>query len=168
MMHAQTRHPRLLMLWAGLLMIAISSVPAARAVTPGEMLADRGLEARARGLSQLLRCVVCQNQSIDDSSAPLARDLRVLVRERLSGGDSDAQVLGFIVARYGNFVLLKPPLQANTLLLWLGPAILLLTAAGAFFLYLRNRERQFEDQLTLPLTAQEQKRLARLLKGPAS
>ena len=101
--------------------LLILAAPGARAVTPGETLADLALEARARDISQLIRCVVCQNQSIDDSSAPLAHDLRVLVRDRLSAGDSDAEALAFIVLRYGNFVLLKPPVQSNTLLLWFGP-----------------------------------------------
>src|SRR5580704_6723914 len=92
-----------------------------RAVESNEVLADPGLEARARNLSRELRCLVCQNQSIDDSDAPLAHDLRVIVRERLKAGDTDSQAIGFIVARYGNFVLLKPPLQINTLALWFGP-----------------------------------------------
>ncbi|HRX04273.1 MAG TPA: cytochrome c-type biogenesis protein CcmH, partial [Anaerolineae bacterium] len=90
---------------------------------PDEVLADPALEARARTLSQDLRCLVCQNQSIDDSNAPLARDLRIIVRERLSAGDTDKQVIDYLVTRYGNYVLLKPPLQADTLLLWIGPAI---------------------------------------------
>ena len=137
----------------------------ARAVTPDEMLTDPRLEARARTLSQTLRCVVCQNQSIDDSAAPLARDLRVLVRERLQGGDSDEQALAFIVARYGNFVLLKPPFQWNTLLLWLGPALLLLLAITFFSAYLlRARQRLNESQDTLfPLSDDEKKRLDALL-----
>ena len=101
---------------------------AAHAVTPDEVLQDPKLEARARELSQILRCVVCQNQSIDDSNAPLAHDLRVLVRERLSAGDTDKQAIAYLVARYGNFVLLRPPVQANTLLLWLGPALFLAIA----------------------------------------
>ena len=103
---------------------------ASLAVTPDEMLRDPALEARARAISQDLRCVVCPNQSIDDSSAPLAKDLRVLVRDRLLAGDSDAQAHAFIVARYGNFVLLKPPVQPNTLLFWFAPALL---AAGVLF-----------------------------------
>lgn len=137
----------------------------ARAVTPNEMLADPRLEARARTLSQTLRCVVCQNQSIDDSAAPLARDLRVLVRERLQSGDSDKQALAFIVARYGNFVLLKPPLQWNTLMLWLGPALLLLLAVTFFGAYLlRARKRMSDSQHTLfPLSDDENRRLDALL-----
>ena len=101
-----------------------------QAVMPDEILADVRLEARARAISAGLRCLVCQNQSIDDSEAPLARDLRLLVRERLVGGDSDAEVRAFIVARYGDFVLLKPPLTWGTLLLWLAPFGILLGAAG--------------------------------------
>src|SRR5262245_39310993 len=97
----------------------------AHAVEPDEMLRDPQLEARARQLSQALRCLVCQNQSIDDSNAGLARDLRVLVRERLSAGDSDQAVLAFVAARYGDFVLLRPPLEAHTLLLWAAPLLML-------------------------------------------
>jgi len=106
-----------------------------RAVLPDEVLHDAALEVRARALSQELRCVVCQNQSIDDSNAPLARDLRVLLRERLQSGDSDRRAVDFIVARYGNFVLLKPPFQWNTLLLWIGPLVLLLIAGLGFGRY---------------------------------
>ncbi|MEQ1616426.1 MAG: cytochrome c-type biogenesis protein [Hyphomicrobiaceae bacterium] len=137
----------------------------ARAVTPDEMLADPGLEMRARAISQKLRCVVCQNQSIDDSTAPLARDLRVLVRDRLQGGDSDEQTLVFIVARYGNFVLLQPPLQVNTLLLWLGPALLLLLGATCFGVYLlraRRRLTETEEQ-HLQLSAADRMRLDAIL-----
>ena len=101
------------------------------AVQPDEILADAALEGRARALSKELRCMVCQNQSIDDSDAPLARDLRVLVRERLQAGDSDRQVIDFLVARYGEFVLLKPRFSLHTALLWLGPlAVLLIGAFG--------------------------------------
>mgnify|MGYP005858098385 CR=1 FL=1 len=105
-----------------LLLHALLAPGTARAVQPGEVLADPALEARARALSANLRCLVCQNQSIDESDAPLARDLRLLVRERLVAGDSDAQVERFLVARYGEFVLLRPPFAAHTLLLWLMPA----------------------------------------------
>src|SRR3982751_3789535 len=111
------------------LILAFATVlagPAARAVQPDEILSDSTLESRARVLSKELRCMVCQNQSIDDSDAPLARDLRLLVRERLKGGDSDQEVLDFLVARYGNFVLLKPPFNWHTSLLWLGPPSVLL------------------------------------------
>jgi cytochrome c-type biogenesis protein CcmH len=99
---------------------------AAQAVQPDEVLPDATLESRARALSLGLRCLVCQNQSIDDSDAPLARDLRVLVRERLVEGDSDAEIIDYVVARYGDFVLLKPPLKPSTIALWLSPILLLL------------------------------------------
>ena len=103
------------------LFLAAFAASAAYAVQPDEIMADPAKEARARDLSRELRCMVCQNQSIDDSEAPLARDLRLLVRERLRGGDSDQQVMEFLVARYGDFVLLKPPFNWHTALLWLGP-----------------------------------------------
>ena len=112
-----------------LIVLGLLSPAAAWAVQPDEVLSDPALEARARVLSKELRCMVCQNQSIDDSAAPLARDLRVLVRERLTGGDSDQQVLDFLVARYGEFVLLKPPFAWHTALLWLGPPGLLIAGA---------------------------------------
>jgi cytochrome c-type biogenesis protein CcmH len=112
----------------------------ALALTPEEILPDAALEARARALSKELRCMVCQNQSIDDSDATLARDLRILVRERLVAGDSDAEILTFLVARYGEFVLLRPRVGPATILLWSAPAAVLL--AGAFFLW-RRRKRQF-------------------------
>lgn len=114
-----------------LALLAIACAPG-RAVTPDERLQDPALEARARVLSQELRCVVCQNQSIDDSNAPLAHDLRVLLRDRLKSGDSDREAVDFIVARYGNFVLLKPPMQLNTILLWIGPLLILLLAGLGF------------------------------------
>ncbi|HEY0300803.1 MAG TPA: cytochrome c-type biogenesis protein, partial [Rhizomicrobium sp.] len=106
---------------------------AAFAVTPDEMLKDPALEARARALSGELRCMVCQNQSIDDSDAPLARDLRILVRERLSAGDSDRQVIDFLVARYGEFVLLRPRFTWHTAILWLAPFVVILIGAIGFF-----------------------------------
>ena len=111
----------------GALLVAALLAPlAARAVQPDEMLADVGLEARARALSSELRCLVCQNQSIDDSDAGLARDLRLLVRERLRAGDSDAAVKQLLTDRYGDFILLRPPLRAGTLLLWILPGVVLL------------------------------------------
>jgi cytochrome c-type biogenesis protein CcmH len=111
----------------------------ALAVQPDEVLKDPQLEARARALSQHLRCMVCQNQSIDDSDAPLARDLRLLVRERLSAGDSDSQVIDFLVSRYGEFVLLKPRFEWHTAALWLMPPVILLAGAIAVFLSTRRR-----------------------------
>jgi len=116
------------------------ALPPAIAVEPDEVLSDAALEARARVLSKELRCMVCQNQSIDDSQAPLARDLRVLVRERLQAGESDQQVISFLVARYGEFVLLRPRLSWHTALLWFGPAAaLLMGACGLFVLARRGR-----------------------------
>ena len=109
------------------------------ATAPGEVLDDPALEERARGLTRQLRCLVCQNQSIDDSDAELARDLRFLVRERLVAGDSDEEVLAYMTARYGDFVLLKPPMRPGTYLLWFGPLALLLAAGAAVALYLRRR-----------------------------
>lgn len=109
------------------------------AVLPEEVLPDPALETRARLISQDLRCLVCQNQSIDDSNAPLAKDLRVIVRERLTAGDTNEQVFGYVVSRYGNYVLLKPPLQADTFLLWASPFIMLVTALSVAFVYLRRR-----------------------------
>lgn len=109
------------------------------AVLPEEILPDPALEARARVISQDLRCLVCQNQSIDDSNAPLAKDLRVIVRERLTAGDTNDQVFGYVVSRYGNYVLLKPPLQADTYLLWASPFIMLVIALSVAFIYLRRR-----------------------------
>ncbi len=109
-----------------------------KAVEPDEILPDAAQEARARDLSQHLRCVVCQNQSIDDSNAPLARDLRVLLRERLKAGDSDRAAIDYIAARYGNFVLLKPPVQLHTLLLWFGPGLVLLLALAGYWMLIRR------------------------------
>src|SRR5438309_12042689 len=114
-----------------LLLALFTSAPHAFAVQPDEVLSDAALEARARVLSKELRCMVCQNQSIDDSEAPLAKDLRVLVRERLKEGDSNQQVIEFLVARYGEFVLLKPRLGFHTAILWLGPPSLLIGGALA-------------------------------------
>jgi cytochrome c-type biogenesis protein CcmH len=129
------------------------------------MLKDPALEARARHLSQELRCLVCQNQSIDDSNAELARDLRLLVRERLSAGDSDTAVLAFVEARYGEFVLLRPRLRWHTLLLWLTPLLLL---AGAVTILLRHTRRGLPvagtDPQPAPLSPAEQQRLDELLK----
>jgi cytochrome c-type biogenesis protein CcmH len=134
----------------------------ASAVQPDEILADSKLEARARGISVGLRCLVCQNQSIDDSSAELARDLRLLVRERLKAGDSDAQVRDFLVRRYGNFILLKPPFDSETALLWGMPALLF--AAGAISLLLGLRRRR-QSPLPDPLSQTERDRLALVLNA---
>jgi len=137
-----------------------------QAVEPGEILKDQALEARARRLSQELRCVVCQNQSIDDSNAPLAHDLRVIVRERLVAGDSDTEVLAFVEARYGSFVLLRPRLSAQTVLLWLTP-LLLLGGAAAYLMRARRRPDGGRAQ-TAPLTPDEQRRVAELMSEPGS
>jgi cytochrome c-type biogenesis protein CcmH len=127
----------------------------ARAVLPSEQLADPKLEARARAIGAELRCLVCQNQSIDDSDAVLAGDLRVILRERLVAGDSDKQAIDFIVRRYGNFVLLNPPFEPQTLLLWLGPALVLLT--GGFWVWRLVGKPAAADQL--PLTSEERNQL---------
>jgi cytochrome c-type biogenesis protein CcmH len=132
----------------------------ARSVQPDEILADSALEARARSISAGLRCLVCQNQSIDDSDAPLARDLRLLVRERLQEGDSDREVVDFIVARYGEFVLLKPRLSRATLILWLATPVML--AAALLLIWLAYRRRRRAEGLE-PLNAGEKRRLKRLL-----
>jgi cytochrome c-type biogenesis protein CcmH len=133
----------------------------AYALQPHELLADPALEARARSISAELRCLVCQNQSIDDSDATLARDLRQLVRERLKAGDSDVQVRQFLVQRYGDFILLKPPFKTQTLLLWLMPAAVLL--AGAAGLYSLARRRRNES-LAEGLSQAERERLEALLR----
>jgi cytochrome c-type biogenesis protein CcmH len=134
------------------LLIAAATVLAfagpARAVTPDEQLQDPKLEARARALSQELRCLVCQNQSIDDSAAPLAHDLRVILRERLAAGDSDKQAKAYLVRRYGDFVLLRPPFQADTWALWLGPPAVLLLGGAGVALYMRGRSRTAEAPLS--------------------
>lgn len=111
------------------------------AVEPDEVLADPALEARAREISRDLRCVVCQSQSIDDSNAPLAKDMRLLVRERLVAGDSDKEIYAFMVARYGDYVLLEPPVQGNTILLWAAPALIFLVAAFSAGAYLVSMQR---------------------------
>lgn len=133
----------------------------AHAVTPGEILADPALEARARVITGELRCLVCQNQSIDDSDAALAKDLRMLVREKLKEGLSDAQVRDYVHARYGDFVLLRPPLNPGTLLLWAAPALALLAGAIAVWSAARRNRRGLA---TAPLTAEEQERLAALTR----
>jgi len=133
----------------------------ALAVQPDEVLRDPRLEARARALSQHLRCMVCQNQSIDDSDAPLARDLRLLVRERLSAGDSDGQVIDFLVSRYGEFVLLKPRFEWHTAALWLLPPVILLAGAIAVFLSTRRRPVAPDPALT----EAERVKLSEILRG---
>jgi cytochrome c-type biogenesis protein CcmH len=148
----------------------IIGLAAAFAVQPDEIMDDPVKEARARDLSRELRCMVCQNQSIDDSEAPLARDLRLLVRERIAAGDSDAQVLDFLVARYGEFVLLKPRLEPHTLLLWLLPPLALGGGGVALWIHSRRRSKfeATEDQSLFKLTADEEARLERLLAAEPS
>jgi cytochrome c-type biogenesis protein CcmH len=150
--------------------IVVMEGSAAYAVQPDEIMSDVAKEARARDLSQELRCMVCQNQSIDDSEAPLARDLRLLVRERIAAGDSDAQVIDFLVARYGEFVLLKPQLNPHTWLLWLLPPLAL--AGGGFALWTHGRRRAKsgapDDASLFKLTADEEARLERLIGAEPS
>jgi len=137
---------------------------AAFAVEPDEMLPDPALEARARALSAELRCVVCQNQSIDDSNAPLARDLRILLRERIAAGDTDEEVKRFLVERYGTFVLLKPPFDWSTLLLWLTPLIVLAGAGAVLFRYATDWARTARAQATASkLSPEEEEKLRALL-----
>ena len=147
------------------LMLVLIGAQAAHAVLPDEIMSDPAKELRARNLSRELRCMVCQNQSIDDSEAPLARDLRLLVRERIAAGDSDQQVLDFLVARYGEFVLLKPPLEPSTWLLWLLSPLVL--AGGGLALWLQVRRRFSEvaepDNTAVKLTAEEEARLEQLI-----
>lgn len=134
--------------------------PSARAVTPDEMLSNPALEKRARIISAELRCMVCQNESIDDSNADLAKDLRLLVRERLVAGDTDEQVLAFLVARYGEFVLLKPRLQTSTLLLWGFPLAVLL--AGGVAIVVAIRRRRTTTREPAPLSESEKQQLKKL------
>lgn len=138
----------------------------AHAVQPDEVMRDPAMEARARALSREYRCMVCQNQSIDDSDAPLARDLRLLVRERIAAGDTDAQVTDFLVARYGEFVLLKPRIGRETLLLWLLPPAVLVAGAIALWMQARRRNRASpnDDAGSPMLSAAERGRLDQLLR----
>ena len=142
-----------------LLLAMLLALPAL-AVDPSEMLKDPALEARAREIGQTLRCVVCQNQSIDDSAAEVARDMRRAVRERLSAGDSDSQVYDYMVARYGDYVLLKPPFKLGTLVLWLGAPLVLLIAASAIMLTALRRRAIAPLP---PLSDEERERLRSLL-----
>ena len=144
------------MRWLWLLLLLAQPV---LAVQPDEMLPDPALEARAREISEGLRCVVCQNQSIDDSDAPLAKDLRVVVREQLTLGKSDTDIMAYIVARYGNFVLLKPPVEPATWLLWAGPFAVLFIGGGAMAVWSLRRRRLAE---TVPLSAAEADEIAKL------
>ena len=138
--------------------------PAQAATSPDEVLEDPALEARARSLAKELRCLVCQNQSIDDSDAGLARDLRQIVRERLLAGDTDAEIIDFVTARYGDFVLLRPPVKLSTLILWYGPPVIFVIAVIAIIFYLRRRRHDDDDrEAPSPLSAEDQEKLDRLL-----
>ncbi len=157
---------RILFAMAVLAAVGLSPV---RAVLPDEVMSDPAKEARARHLSQELRCMVCQNQSIDDSDAPLARYLRLLVRERIASGDSDAQVIDFLVARYGEFVLLRPRFERQTLLLWLVPPLVLFGGGLVLWLQARRRKTGSSEVPTDDLlTSEEQARLKLLMAGEAN
>ncbi|MCQ1850040.1 cytochrome c-type biogenesis protein [Neorhizobium galegae] len=143
------------------MILALLAPLPAFAVNPDEVLSNPVLEQRARNLSAQLRCMVCQNQSIDDSNAELARDLRVLVRERLTNGDTDGQVIDYVVSRYGEFVLLKPRLSAKTIILWAMPVLLLLVGAIAILVFVRTRPSQ---RAVAALSPEEQARIEELLK----
>jgi cytochrome c-type biogenesis protein CcmH len=157
--------------WFARLLVVAAALAAAspsRAVQPDEILPDPALEARARALSHELRCMVCQNQSIDDSDAPLAHDLRVLVRERLKAGDSDTQVIDFLRARYGEFVLLRPPLEWHNAPLWLAPIGLLIVGGAIVWVALRRRRASgVRAGAAVPLSESERARLAELT-GPGA
>src|SRR5262245_51925525 len=153
--------------WLLLALACLAAVPAL-AVQPDEILADPALETRARELSRELRCMVCQNQSIDDSDAPLARDLRLLVRERLKAGDSNGEVLDFLTARYGQFVLLKPRFAWETAVLWLAPLAVLLLGALGLLSMLRRPSRAHAPATEPPLSEAERARLSALLDEPPS
>ncbi|WP_435168446.1 cytochrome c-type biogenesis protein [Falsirhodobacter sp. 1013] len=142
------------------LLLSLLLAGPALAVQPDEMLSDTGLEARARAISQGLRCPVCRNENIDDSNAGIARDLRLLVRERLVAGDTDQEALDFITGRYGEYVLLSPPAKGTTLILWAAGPLLLLAGGGMAVAFLRRRRPVVED-----LTDEERARLDALLKG---
>jgi cytochrome c-type biogenesis protein CcmH len=148
-------------------LLTLLAVPTAIAVEPDEIISDPALEARARALSKELRCMVCQNQSIDDSEAPLARDLRVLVRERLQMGESDQQVIDFLVARYGEFVLLRPRFSWHTALLWLGPVTILIIGVCGVFVLARRYRAKFDHAAANQegLTAAEAARVSEILRA---
>jgi cytochrome c-type biogenesis protein CcmH len=148
-------------------LIALLTSAPSWAVQPDEVLSDPALEARARAISKELRCMVCQNESIDDSDAPLAHDLRVLVRERLKAGDSDQQIVNFLVSRYGEFVLLRPPLSWHTAALWGTPPALVLLGIIMIVVLERRRRKSSAQTAPVSLTAAEDARLAEILRGNA-
>lgn len=149
----------------GLLFVLLSPL-AARAVEPDEMLPDPALEARARAISAGLRCLVCQNESIDESDAELAKDIRVLIRQKLMAGDSDAQIRTYLVQRYGDFILLKPPFDWTTLLLWLGPGLVLAIGAGASYMAARRKSADWASAPAALSEAEKQKLAAILGHDP--
>jgi cytochrome c-type biogenesis protein CcmH len=153
-----------LILSALVVLAVLAGVTCAFAIQPDEMLKDPRLEARARTIDKELRCLVCQNESIDDSNADLAHDLRVLVRKRITAGDTNEEVKQYIVARYGDYVLLKPPFDTETYLLWFGPAILLLGGAVTAVIYYRHVSAQ--AAATETLSPEDERRLAVLLGKP--
>jgi cytochrome c-type biogenesis protein CcmH len=142
-----------------LALLAVLAPAPAHAVRPDEMLSDPGLEARAREVGSELRCLVCRNQSIDDSDADLAHDLRVLVRQRITAGDSNDRVVAYIRSRYGDFVLLRPPFVIGTLVLWLGPLAILLLGAVALVRFYRRKD----ETAAAPLSVEERRRLTAVL-----
>ena len=146
------------------LALLVLTMPVAWAVQPDEQLDDPVLEERAREISAELRCLVCQNQSIDDSNAPLARDLRIIVRERLKAGDTNQQVLDYITARYGDYVLLRPPFRATTWILWLGPFVLLALVLGLLGFIALRRRRQTTPAPPPPLTPEERAKLDLMMR----
>ena len=148
----------------GLTIILLSSF-STMAVNPDEVLDDPLLEKRARALSVNIRCLVCQNQSIDDSNADLARDLRILVRERLIAGDSDTEVLDYLISRYGDFVMLKPPFKGSTFILWLGPLFVFVLAVIGLVIYFRRRQTELANtsDSSSRLSSEEREQLNRLL-----
>jgi cytochrome c-type biogenesis protein CcmH len=156
---------KFLIAYVSTLFVVVSLGSVAHAVQPNEMLPDPQLEQRARGISQQLRCMVCQNQSIDDSDAPLAKDLRLLVRERVKAGDSDPQVIDYMVARYGEFVLLRPRFAWHTVALWVTPAIVLLAGGLGMLFAVRRRRNLASAAAAPPLTPAEEQKLAELAEA---
>ena len=156
---------KFLIAYVSTLFVVVSLGSVAHAVQPNEMLPDPQLEQRARGISQQLRCMVCQNQSIDDSDAPLAKDLRLLVRERVKAGDSDPQVIDYMVARYGEFVLLRPRFAWHTVALWVTPAIVLLAGGLGMLFAVRRRRNLATAAAAPPLTPAEGQKLAALAEA---
>jgi len=144
------------------LALGFAAAPAAHAVQPNERLADPAMEARARTISAGLRCLVCQNETIDESDASLAHDIRMLLRERLTAGDSDAQAVQAIVSRYGDFVLLNPPVRPATYVLWFGPLAILLAGLAGTTIWLRRRTAA--PQPAAPLSDDEKRRLETMLQ----